>query len=75
LKVPPDQRETTSVQAAMTPISDGIVIGPDEPLLGALPKMASGVGRLLVMEQGKLVGFLPMSSVIRHVRVREELSK
>ena len=73
LKVPPEEREGTSVQAVMTPLSDSIVIDPKVPLLAAMAKMAGGAGRLLVMSDGRLVGFLSLSSVVRHLRVREEL--
>jgi len=76
LKVPADERERTSVQAGMTPLGELVVIPPDAPLLRAMSKMAeSGIGRLLVMEGGRLVGLLTMSSVLRHVRVREELGE
>ena len=73
LKVPPEEREGTSVQAVMTPLGDSIVIDPKVPLLAAMAKMAGGAGRLLVMSDGRLVGFLSLSSVVRHLRVREEL--
>ena len=76
LKVPADERESTSVQAAMTPLGDLVVIPPGAPLIRAMSRMAEGgVGRLLVMEGGRLVGLLTMSSVLRHVRVREELGE
>jgi len=71
----PEERERTSVQAVMTPLGKGIVVGPGEPLLGAMARMArSGVGRLLVVEDGRLEGLLSMGSVLRHIRVREALS-
>ncbi len=73
LSVPPGEREGTAVQAVMTPLGDAIVIDPEVPLLAAMAKMASGAGRLLVMREGRLVGFLSLSSVIRHLKVREEL--
>ena len=73
LRVPPEEREGTSVQAVMTPLGDPIVIDVKAPQLEAMAKMASGAGRLLVMQHGKMVGFLTLSSVIRHLRVREEL--
>jgi len=75
LRFPPEERDATSVQGAMTPVGESIVIGPDAPLLAAMAKMAQGAGRLLVMQEGRLVGLLTMSSVIRHLRVREELSR
>lgn len=73
LRVPAEQREGTSVQAVMTPLGEPIVIDAEVPLLAAMAKMAHGGGRLLVMRDGRLVGFLSLSSVIRHLKVREEL--
>jgi CBS domain-containing protein len=76
LKVPAEERERTSVQSAMTPLGDRVVVPPGAPLLRAMSKMAeSGLGRVLVMEGGRLVGLLTMGSVLRHVRVREELGE
>jgi Zn-dependent protease/CBS domain-containing protein len=76
LKVPAEERDRTSVQSAMTPLGDRVVVPPGAPLLRAMAKMAeSGLGRVLVMEGGRLVGLLTMGSVLRHVRVREELGE
>jgi Zn-dependent protease/predicted transcriptional regulator len=74
LRRPPGERTSTSVQSAMAPLEDGIVISPEAPLLAAMVKMAeAGTGRLLAMENGRLVGLLTMNAIVRHVRVREEL--
>jgi CBS domain-containing protein len=76
LKVPAEDRERTSVQSAMTPLGERLVVPPGAPLLRAMSKMAeSGLGRVLVMEGGRLLGMLTMGSVLRHVRVREELGE
>ncbi len=75
LRLPPEERATTSVQSAMAPLSPAIVIHPREPLLAAMAKMAqAGVGRLLVMDNGRLLGLLTMNAVVRQVRVREQLA-
>lgn len=72
---PAEARESTSVQAAMTPLDERFVVGPDAPLAEATAKMAeAGTGRLLVMLEGRLVGLLTASSVLRRVRVREQLA-
>lgn len=74
LRRPPEERTTTSVQAAMTPLAPDIAVLPDEPLQAAIAKMAQrGTGRLLVIEGGRLVGFLPMSAIVRQLRIREQL--
>jgi CBS domain-containing protein len=76
LKVPAEDRDRTSVQAAMTPLGDLMVVPPQAPLTRAMSKLAeSGTGRVLVMDGDRLAGLLTTGSVLRHVRVREELGQ
>lgn len=75
LRLPPHERVTTSVQGAMLPLDERIVIDPKAPLLTAMGRMVeAGTGRLIVMEGGRLAGLLTMNAVVRQVRVREELA-
>ena len=75
LKRSPEDRATTSVQAAMTPLTPAIVAAPGDPLLKAASQMAeAGTGRLLVMDEGRLTGLLTLQSVLRQVSVREKLA-
>jgi Zn-dependent protease len=75
LRRPPDDRDSTSVQAVMIPLGPEISTHRGEPLGSAMARMAqAGSGRLLVMDGGRLAGLLTMGSVVRHVKVREELS-
>jgi Zn-dependent protease/CBS domain-containing protein len=70
-----EERESTSVQGAMRPLTDGIVTDPDAPLPVAIARMAqAGTARLLVMHGDRLVGLLTMNGVIRRLKVREELA-
>jgi Zn-dependent protease/CBS domain-containing protein len=71
----PADRETTSVQAAMLPLTPTIVASPHDPLMTAASRMAeAGTGRLIVMDEGRLAGLLTLQSVLRQVRVREQLA-
>jgi Zn-dependent protease/CBS domain-containing protein len=71
----PADRETTSVQAAMLPLTPAIVASPHDPLMTAASQMAeAGTGRLIVMDGGHLAGLLTLQSVLRQVRVREQLA-
>ena len=75
LRLSAEEREATSVQGAMRPLTDGIVTEPDAPLPVAIARMAqAGTARLLVMHGDRLVGLLTMSGVIRRLKVREELA-
>ena len=74
LRLSPEEREATSVQGAMRPLTDAIVIEPDTPLPVAIARMAqAGTARLLVMHDERLLGLLTMHGVIRRLKVREEL--
>jgi CBS domain-containing protein len=74
LWISPEERESTSVQGAMRPLTDEIVIEPDAALPVAIGKMAqAGHPRLLVMHDGGLVGLLTTSGVMRRLRMGEEL--
>ena len=75
LRLSAEEREATSVQGAMRPLTDAIVTEPDTPLPVAIARMAqAGAARLLVMHGGQLVGLLTMNGVIRRLKVREELA-
>jgi Zn-dependent protease len=75
LRTPPAERDEVSVQGAMRKLGPTLVVGPDEPLLNALARIAQGdAGRLLVVEGEQLVGLLPMSAISRQIVVREQLS-
>jgi len=74
LRLSTEEREATSVQGAMRPLTDSIVTDPDVPLAVAIARMAqAGTARLLAMHGGQLVGLLTMNGVIRRLKVREEL--
>jgi Zn-dependent protease/predicted transcriptional regulator len=74
LRRTPDEREVVSVQAAMTPLSPGIVAAPSESLLKASARMAeSGLGRLIVLDGERLSGLLTLTGVLRQVKIREQL--
>jgi Zn-dependent protease/CBS domain-containing protein len=75
MRLSPEERESTSVQGAMRPLTDAIVTDPDTPLPMAIARMVrAGSARLLVMHAGQLVGLLTMNGVIRRLRAREELA-
>jgi Zn-dependent protease/predicted transcriptional regulator len=75
LRLSAEEREATSVQGAMRPLTDAIVTDPDTPLPVAIARMAqAGTARLLVMHGDQLVGLLTMNGVIRRLKVREDLA-
>jgi len=76
LKMSTEERENTSVQGAMIPLRDELVASPADPVLEALARLAhSTVGRLLVMEDGRLVGVLSARAVLRQLKLRQDLGR
>ena len=75
LRLSAEERESTSVQGAMRPMTDAIVTDPDAPLPVVIARMAkTRAAQLLVMQGEQLVGLLTMNGVIRRLRVREEFA-
>jgi Zn-dependent protease/CBS domain-containing protein len=75
LRISAEEREATSVQGAMRPLTDALVTDPDVPLPEVISRMAqAGTARLLVMQGERLAGLLTMNGVIRRLKVREEES-
>lgn len=74
LGLAPEERESTSVQGAMRPLTEAIATDPDAPLASAIARMAeAGTARLLVMHGDRFVGLLTMNGVVRRLKAREEL--
>ena len=75
LRLSSEEREATSVQGAMRPLTDALVTEPDAPLPLAIARMArAGTARLLVMHGDRLAGLLTLNDVIRRLKVREQLA-
>lgn len=67
-RLPRDQREVLLVEEVMMPLSEITLAGPDDPLTDLLPRMESGAEhRVLVLDDGSLVGILSPSDVSRAV--------
>jgi len=76
LRLSAEERESTSVQGAMRPLTDAIVTEPDAPLPAALARMAdTEAARLLVMHGDRLVGLLTLNGVTRLLKAREALAR
>jgi CBS domain-containing protein len=74
-RLSPEEREATSVQGAMRPLTDALVTEPDTPLPAAIATMArTGTRHLLVMHGERLLGLLTMDGVVRRLKLREKLA-
>ncbi|MEO3763278.1 site-2 protease family protein [Streptomyces sp. B8F3] len=71
--VRPDHGGTVSVGEVMVPLPELVVVGPDDSLADLLPRMEPGPEhRVLVTEEGRLVGILSLSDISRTVRYLAE---
>lgn len=65
-QVPLAERDSTTVATAMVPLDDVPTASPEDPLVHLLPALeASPVSRALVLENGRLVGIVTNSDIIR----------
>jgi CBS domain-containing protein len=72
--VPKEQRASVTVGQAMVPRDRTIMIKPTQSALDAFQKMARArVGRLLVTEDGRVMGILTRGDVMRTIQTRREL--
>ncbi len=75
-KIPREKWLETKVRDAMTPYEKLRIVRPDESAADALMKMSKhNVGRLLVIENGKLVGIVTRSDVFQVVRIKTEIGR
>jgi CBS domain-containing protein len=64
------------VKDHLTPLSDANRVTPETALSEALKKLGRAPGgRLLVMENGRLVGLLTKEGLVRFVQIRQVLEE
>ncbi|MFF2375854.1 site-2 protease family protein [Streptomyces xiamenensis] len=69
-QVPAQDRESTTMAEIMQSMEDTQVVGPDEPISDVLPRMENGAARrIVVVDDGVVVGILSPSDVSRMVRM------
>jgi Zn-dependent protease/CBS domain-containing protein len=71
---PAEERSTKRIGEIMRPLEPAIVIAPTAPVSNALRQMAeSDSGRLLVMEQDRLIGLITRSAIAHFMMLRSQL--
>jgi Zn-dependent protease len=72
--IPPKDWESHRVAEFVTPLTDDACVGPDADVLDALARMnRTGMSRLLVREDGRLVGILALKDVLGFFALKVEL--
>lgn len=70
--VPADQRASTPISDVACPVDDVPVVGPDEPLTDLLPRLRGCAdGRALIVQDGRTVGLVSPTDVMRQMEVAE----
>jgi CBS domain-containing protein len=69
-QVPRGQWDERTVRDCMLPADEVPTLTEDEPLEEALIELSNGVGRGLVLDGQRLVGFLSMSDLARALETR-----
>jgi CBS domain-containing protein len=71
---PAEERSSKRIGEIMRPLEPAIVIAPTAPVSNALRQMAeSDSGRLLVMEQDRLIGLITRSAIAHFMMLRSQL--
>jgi Zn-dependent protease/CBS domain-containing protein len=72
----PAARTQTSVGSIATPLSDKLVVSPEDAVSKAMAKLSSnGVGRVLVMEQENLLGIVSNTDILNYLWIKNQISK
>jgi Zn-dependent protease len=74
--VPPSLWPWRRVEQVMRPLAPSMVVDPDAPVIQAMEQMArEGWDRLVVMQDGTMVGLVTHSAVVHFLRLRHASSR
>jgi Zn-dependent protease/CBS domain-containing protein len=72
-KVPASQRSTKTVSDIMTPKTELVTIGPDEPANDALKEISErSIRQLVVMQDGELFGLIRRRDIVRYLQLQSD---
>lgn len=75
-EVPRDQWEKTKAKEAMLPLDNELIIDRKADIMDALAKMAAtGFGRLLVIEDSKLIGIVSQRDITRLFEFKQQIEE
>jgi CBS domain-containing protein len=73
-RVPPEEYDRLTVREVMAPLTERLTIAPEEDVSVALQRMAEdSLGRLVVMERGRMRGLVTKTGLSRFLQMKLEL--
>jgi Zn-dependent protease/predicted transcriptional regulator len=73
-RVPPEDYDRLTVREVMIPLTERLTIAPEEDVSLALQRMAEeAVGRLVVLERGRMLGLVTKTGLSRFLQMKLEL--
>jgi predicted transcriptional regulator len=73
-QVAPADYDRVSVREVMVPLTERVTIAPEEDVSVAFQRMAEeGLGRLVVMERGRMIGLVTKTGLSRFLQMKLEL--
>jgi Zn-dependent protease/CBS domain-containing protein len=75
-RVAPEEHSRVSVREVMMPLDDRLTIAPEEEASVALQRMVEeGLGRLIVMERGRMLGLVTKTGLSRFIQMKLALQE
>jgi Zn-dependent protease/CBS domain-containing protein len=66
----------TTVNSITDPLNDNLIVSPDECVSDAMKKLFSNeIGRVLVMDQAKLIGIVSRTDILNYIRIHSQFNK
>jgi Zn-dependent protease/CBS domain-containing protein len=73
-RIPPEEYDRVTVREVMIPLTERLTIAPEEDVSLALQHMAEdALGRLIVMERGRMLGLVTKTGLSRFLQMKLEL--
>jgi CBS domain-containing protein len=74
-RVSPEDYDRVPVREVMVPLAERLTIAPEEDVSVAFQRMADEeLGRLVVMQRGRMLGLVTKTGLSRFLRMKLELS-
>jgi len=74
-RIPKEEWGVTTVGSIATELGEGLVVSTDETVSNVMSKIFSNhIGRVLVMEEDRLVGIVSRTDIMNHLRIYMQLN-